>query len=91
MGFTLMTRIRYLVAGCTTVRLAAAGMLLSPVAAHADTLPSPDTVLQAWNDNFLVVDSANGTYYTNQLKSKGTAPSGTWIAALNIGVAQDAS
>jgi hypothetical protein len=89
MGFTLMIRIRYLVAGCTTVMLAAAGMLLSPVAAHADTLPSPDTVLQAWNDNFLVVGSG-GTYYTSQLKSKGTAPSGTWIAALNIGVAQDA-
>jgi Glycosyl hydrolase family 76/Ricin-type beta-trefoil lectin domain/Ricin-type beta-trefoil lectin domain-like len=82
-----MKPIKCLAAGCTTLILAAASLLLSP-AADADTLPSPDAVFQAWNDSFLV--TANGeTYYTDELKSKGTERAGTWIAALDIMVAQD--
>lgn len=83
-----MKRLKQLVAGCATLVLAAAGMTTLAPAAQAAALPSPDYVFQAWNDNFLV--QANGeTYYTNQLKSIGTARSGSWIAALNIQVAQD--
>lgn len=85
-----MKRLKQFLAGCATLLLAAAGTtVLSPVA-NAAVLPSPETVFQAWNDNFLVQANANGeTYYTNQLKSIGTQHSGTWIAALNILVAQD--
>lgn len=77
--------------------IAAAGMSILPATAPAAApappvqvaaLPSPETVFQAWNDAFLVENSAE-TYYTNQLKSIGTNRSGTWIAALNILVAQD--
>ena len=90
-----MKRLNRLLAGCATVVLAATSMsTIAPAAqaaaspAQAAALPSPDTVFQAWNDNFLV--QANGeTYYTNQLKSQGTARAGTWIAALDIQVAQD--
>lgn len=83
-----MKRLLSLVAGCATLALGAAGILITPTA-HADTaLPSPDTVYQAWNDSFLV--QANGdTYYTSQLKSKGTTRASMWIAALDIQVAQD--
>ncbi|WP_371476850.1 RICIN domain-containing protein [Kitasatospora sp. NBC_00315] len=82
-----MKRLRSLAAGCATLALGATGLLGAP-AAHAATLPGPDAVYQAWNDNFLV--QANGdTYYTNQLKSKGTTRAGMWIAALDIQVAQD--
>ncbi|MEU3294358.1 RICIN domain-containing protein [Streptomyces longwoodensis] len=66
-----------------------AGMTVMP-AAHADpALPSPDSVFQSWNDNFLVTGGSTGTYYTNQLKSKGTERAGTWIGALDILVAND--
>ena len=82
-----MTRFRNQVAGWTTAILAASSVLLSPAVAHADTLPSPDTVFQAWNNSFLV--TGTDTYYTNQLKSIGTARAGTWIAALDILVAED--
>ena len=60
----------------------------SPAVAHADALPSADTVFQAWNDSFLVQNGSTA-YYTSQLKSISTARSGTWVAALNIQVAQD--
>jgi len=56
--------------------------------ADSGTLPSPDTVFQAWNNSFLVQNGSTA-YYTNELKSIGTARAGTWIAALDIQVAQD--
>ncbi|WP_410589363.1 RICIN domain-containing protein [Amycolatopsis sp. lyj-23] len=83
-----MKKIKQFVAGCATLALAAAGITTLAPSAQAAALPSPDYVFQAWNDSFLV--QANGeTYYTNQLKSIGTQRSGSWIAALNIQVAQD--
>lgn len=88
---TSMKTMRYLAAGCMTIILAMAGTLVTPVApARAATLPSPDTVLQDWNDSFLVQGGSTGTYYTDQLKSTGTERAGTWIAALDILVADDA-
>lgn len=68
--------------------LAGAGMLTVSTA-HADTLPSPDSVFQSWNDNFLVTGGSTGTYYTDELKSQGTERAGTWIGALDILVADD--
>ncbi|SCD85912.1 Predicted alpha-1,6-mannanase, GH76 family [Streptomyces sp. DvalAA-14] len=69
--------------------LAAASMLTGAPSAHAATLPSPDSVFQSWNDNFLVTGGNTGTYYTDELKSKGTERAGTWIGALDILVADD--
>lgn len=91
-----MRKSRTLAAGCSALVLAAVTMFVSPSAQAESTtqaaptaLPSPDTVLQAWNDSFLV--RSNGeSFHTTTLKSQGTQRSGTWIAALNIMVAQDA-
>ncbi|WP_372515872.1 RICIN domain-containing protein [Streptantibioticus silvisoli] len=84
-----MRRLKTLVAGGMTLLLGAAGLLLSPVAQADTPLPSPDTVFQAWNNAFLVTGGSTGTYYTDELKSTGTERAGTWIAALDIEVAQD--
>ena len=68
-----------------------AGLVVRPTTpyAHADTaLPSADTVFQAWNNAFLVQNGSTA-YYTDQLKSIGTERAGTWIAGLDIQVAQD--
>ena len=81
-------KVRLVVTSLTTVAVVAGSLLMAPMSAQADPLPSPDAVFQAWNDSFLVA-SGTDTYYTNTLRSKGTARSGTWIAALNLMVAQD--
>ncbi len=90
-----MRKLKVFGAAGLAVAAAATALVLSPIA-HAGTtpsadtaLPSADTVFKAWNDAFLV--QGNGSaFYTNGLKSKGTTtPSGTWIAALNIQIAQD--
>ena len=54
----------------------------------AVALPSPDTVLQAWNNAFLVQNNGQA-YYTDELKSTGTERAGEWVQALDINVAQD--
>ncbi len=69
------------------------GLVMRPTTPHAhgaaaSTLPSADTVFQAWNNSFLVQNGSTA-YYTNELKSIGTMRAGTWIAALDIQVAQD--
>jgi hypothetical protein len=84
-----MRRPAFLVTAGAALALAATSFLVMPTA-HADTaLPSPDSVFQSWNDNFLVTGGSTGTYYTDQLKSKGTERAGTWVAALDILVADD--
>jgi hypothetical protein len=91
-----MKKFRYLATGCLALAVTAAGVVSSPLA-HSATkavpaaaaLPSPDAVFQDWNNAFLV-RSGNEAYYTTELKSKGTNASGTWIAALNVAVAEDA-
>jgi Ricin-type beta-trefoil lectin domain/Glycosyl hydrolase family 76/Ricin-type beta-trefoil lectin domain-like len=83
-------RLRYFLAGGTALFLALAGMFAfakSPV--NAATLPYPDTVFQAWNNAFLVQNGSTGTYYTDELKSLGTKRAGTWVAGLDIAVAED--
>jgi predicted alpha-1,6-mannanase (GH76 family) len=91
-------RLRYFLAAGTTLLLALAGMFaFSKSPANAATLPSPDTVFQDWNNAFLVQngsgsygsDGTAGTYYTDQLKSIGDQRAGTWIAGLDIAVAED--
>jgi Glycosyl hydrolase family 76/Ricin-type beta-trefoil lectin domain-like len=88
--------------GCLALAVTAAGVLSSPLAesatkAPAVALPSPFTVFNDWNKAFLVQSATGsyggygtlGTYYTDELKSKGTERAGTWIAGLDVNVAQD--
>jgi Glycosyl hydrolase family 76/Ricin-type beta-trefoil lectin domain/Ricin-type beta-trefoil lectin domain-like len=93
-------RRRTLIAAGAALLVASAGLLLPATAdatpaatprtaADPAALPTADTVFQAWNNSFLVQGGSTGTYYTDQLKSIGTARAGTWIGALDIQVAQD--
>jgi len=93
-------RLRNLLAGATTLLLALAGMFaFQAVAANAATtvLPYPETVFQDWNNAFLVQNGSGsygsygtaGTYYTDELLSNGNQRAGTWIAGLDIAVAED--
>jgi Glycosyl hydrolase family 76/Ricin-type beta-trefoil lectin domain-like len=82
-----------LAAGCLALT-ATVGVLASPPAYSATqtaapaVLPSANTVFQDWNKAFLVQDGS-GTYYASELKSAGTARAGTWVAGLDIAVAED--
>jgi predicted alpha-1,6-mannanase (GH76 family) len=91
-------RMRYLLAGCMTLAVALGGVFAFKTApANAAALPSADTVFQDWNNAFLVQNGSGsygstgtaGTYYTDQLKSIGNQRAGTWIAGLDIAVAED--
>jgi hypothetical protein len=99
-----MKKFSHLAAGCLALAAAAAAVLSSPLAysatqtaSTAAALPSPNTVFQDWNNAFLVQNGSGaygsygtaGTYYTDELKSIGNQRSGTWIAGLNIAVAED--
>ena len=95
-----MKRMRYLLAGCVTLALALAGISTfqtAPANAATTILPYPETVFQDWNNAFLVQNGSGsygsygtaGTYYTDQLLSIGNQRAGTWIAGLDIAVAED--
>ena len=56
----------------------------APIAANR-----ADAAFDAWNAAFLVRDSKE-TYYTRTLKNLGRESEGSWVAALDIEVAQDA-
>jgi predicted alpha-1,6-mannanase (GH76 family) len=92
-----MKTMRFLAAGCLAVALAVAGMFSSTTAAKAAALPAPDTVFQDWNNAFLIQNGSGsygsygtaGTYYTDHYKSTSTERAGTWIAGLDIAVAED--
>ncbi len=92
-----MKTMRFLAAGCLAVALAVAGMFSSTTAAKAAALPAPGTVFQDWNNAFLIQNGSGsygsygtaGTYYTDHYKSTGTERAGTWIAGLDIAVAED--
>ncbi|HEV2633886.1 MAG TPA: RICIN domain-containing protein [Actinocrinis sp.] len=83
-----MKRLKFLAAGCLPLVIGAA-LIMQPSANAAPVLPTADQVYQDWNNSFLVKNGATGTYYTDELLSKGTERAGTWIAALDILVAQD--
>jgi hypothetical protein len=56
--------------------------------ATAQTQNEADASYNAWNSAFLVQNNGK-PYYATTLTSLGTVPSGTWIDALNIAVAED--
>lgn len=78
-----MNMTKFLIKGLAPLTLAAASFLLSPVARAADHAAD---AYNAWNSAYLV--QANGeTFYASALH--GTSYEGTWVAALNIEVAED--
>jgi predicted alpha-1,6-mannanase (GH76 family) len=91
-------RLRSLLAVGTTLLIALAGLFaFAGTPADAATLPYPSTVFQDWNNAFLVQNGGGsygsygtaGTYYTDELLSKGNQRAGTWIAGYDIAAAED--
>ncbi len=88
---------RHLLAGGATLVLALAGLSIVQLPANAADLPSAATVLQNWNNAFLIRNGTGsyggygtaGTYYTDHLKSQNTERAGTWVAAYDVAVAED--
>ncbi|HEV2636692.1 MAG TPA: RICIN domain-containing protein [Actinocrinis sp.] len=87
-----------LFAGGSALLLAVAGVFtLAAAPANAATLPYPSTVFQDWNNSFLVQNGSGsygsygtaGTYYTDELLSKGNERAGTWIGGYDIAGAED--
>ena len=84
----MRTSIRTFATGVAVAALAA-GLLATSTAQAVTSLPSPDTVFQAWNSSFLATKNGE-TFYADSLTSKGTSPEYMWIQALDDQVAQDA-
>ena len=90
-------RLGSLLAGGTTLLLALAGLFAFGAPADATSLPYPSTVFQDWNNAFLIQNGTGsyggygtaGTYYTDHYASTNTERAGTWIAGLDIAVAED--
>jgi hypothetical protein len=81
-----MIHINKLVTGClTTAAVVMAGLMTAPAAqAQREDIAA----MAAYNNNYLETSGGN-TYYTGSLKSAGTSPSGEWVEAVEIYVAED--
>lgn len=89
-----MSALKPVLAALLVTVLAISGLLASPTTARADVTSqadirrTADAAFEAWNRAFLIRDG-RGTYYADTQTSRGSAPTRTFNAALNIGVVQD--